>query len=197
MKAKILLSARHLFGEYGYHGVTTRMIAKEVGIDISTLHYHWGDKENLFEAVTTDIHDELSQILIDIEKVVRGKSMKFRLEVAIDTMADYLFMKPEVPKLVVTSGFTKTRPDGIRDDRLSQNVPNIAIAMGFGAEENAPSPKDLALVLAISNLLYSFASGESAFKQVMKVEHDEYVSTIKETLKFILIPAFTQGLAQN
>jgi AcrR family transcriptional regulator len=36
--------ARKIFGEYGFHGTTTRMIAQEVGIDISTLHYHWGEK---------------------------------------------------------------------------------------------------------------------------------------------------------
>ena len=42
MKAKILGSARKIFGEYGYNDTTTRMIAGDVGIDISTLYYHWG-----------------------------------------------------------------------------------------------------------------------------------------------------------
>ena len=32
MKARILKIARQLFGEYGYHGTTTRMIAQRVGI---------------------------------------------------------------------------------------------------------------------------------------------------------------------
>jgi hypothetical protein len=40
MKAKILTKTRRVFGEYGYCGATTRMIAEEVGIDISTLYYH-------------------------------------------------------------------------------------------------------------------------------------------------------------
>ena len=43
MKARILASARRIFGEYGYNNTTTRMIAKDVGIDISTLYYHWGE----------------------------------------------------------------------------------------------------------------------------------------------------------
>ena len=42
MKGRILSAARKLYGEYGFHGVTARMIAKEVGIDVSTLYYHWG-----------------------------------------------------------------------------------------------------------------------------------------------------------
>lgn len=197
MKAKILSSARHLFGEYGYHGVTTRMIAKEVGIDISTLHYHWGDKENLYEAVVTDIHDEIIGIMKEIEKVARGQSTAIRLEAAIEMMCDYLFSKPEVPKLVVVSGFTKTRPDGIKDDRLAQHIPNVAIAMGLAPDRKEVSPRDSAMVLAISNALYSFTSGESSFRRLMNVDHDEYIRIVKETLKFILIPAFTQESKQN
>jgi len=192
MKAKILSSARHLFGEYGYHGVTTRMIAKEVGIDISTLHYHWGDKENLYEAVITDIQDEIFNVLLEIEKVVRGKSMEIRLEVAIDVMCDYLFDKPEVPKLIVISFFGKTRPDGIQDGRLTEHASNVAIAMGLASDKQDVSPRDTALVLAISNAMYSFTSGESTFKGLLKVEHEEYMSIVKDTLKFILIPAFTR-----
>jgi AcrR family transcriptional regulator len=196
MKAKILSSARHLFGEYGYHGVTTRMIAKAVGIDISTLHYHWGDKENLYEAVITDIHDELIGVMRDIEKVVHGKSMETRLEVAIDVMCDYLFEKPEVPKLIVVSTFGKTRPDGIQDDRLTEQLPNVAIAMGLAPDKQGVSPYDTAMVLAISNAMYSFASGETVFKGILKVDHDEYITIAKKTLKFILIPAFTH-ISQN
>ncbi|MEZ4549169.1 MAG: helix-turn-helix domain-containing protein [Desulfobacterales bacterium] len=44
MKAKILTAARKIFSEYGFHGTTTRMIAKAVKIDISTLYYHWGKR---------------------------------------------------------------------------------------------------------------------------------------------------------
>ena len=48
MKAKILKVARRVFGEYGFQGTTTRKIAQEVGIDISTLNNHWGDKADLY-----------------------------------------------------------------------------------------------------------------------------------------------------
>ena len=37
------------------------MIAKEVGIDISTLHYHWGDKNDLYEAVVVDVNNDLGE----------------------------------------------------------------------------------------------------------------------------------------
>ena len=55
MKGRILSAARQLFGDYGFHGVTTRMIAKEVGIDISTLYYHCGEKQDLYEAIEEEL----------------------------------------------------------------------------------------------------------------------------------------------
>src|SRR5512138_1281648 len=91
MKARILAVARRIFGEYGFHGTTTRMIAKEVGIDISTLHYHWGDKKDLYEAVVTDISKDLRQTLIAVEKVIHGRPLAERLAIAIDLTTDYLF----------------------------------------------------------------------------------------------------------
>ena len=60
MKARILTAARRIFGEYGFHGTTTRMIARKVGIDISTLYYHWGEKGDLYEAVILDINEDLA-----------------------------------------------------------------------------------------------------------------------------------------
>lgn len=191
MKAKILDAARVLFSEYGFHGVTTRMIAKEVEIDISTLHYHWGDKENLYEAVIEDLNDGIEQQLKVIEKIVRGKSLAYRLEVAIDVMCDYLFSQPPLGKLVMFSHFLKTRAPGVFDKRLSKQISNIAIAMGLAPGKEDVSAAANARVLAVSNAIYSFTAGEGFMRKILSVERDEYIDVVKETLKFILIPAFT------
>ena len=94
MKARILSSARRKFGEFGFGATTTRMIAKDVGIDISTLYYHWGEKLDLYEAVIIDITDEIRTQFQEVERRVKGKSISIRLEIAIDVMCDYLFFAP-------------------------------------------------------------------------------------------------------
>ena len=95
MKARILASARRLFGEYGYSSTTTRMIAGDVGIDISTLYYHWGEKLDLYEALITDLNDEILAKFEEVEQQARGKSLSERLDISIDILADYLFIHPE------------------------------------------------------------------------------------------------------
>ena len=192
MKARILESARKLFGEYGYHGVTTRMIAKKVGIDVSTLYYHWGEKQDLYEAVLTDLNDEIRDKLSEIGRMVRGQPLDYRLGVAIDVMCDYLFLRPEASRLILFSYFSKTRTDSIIDARMTEHIANIAIAMGLAFDKKNVSPQANARVLAVWNSVINFSAGKDFFKSLLKLDSEEYASVVKESLKFILIPAFTQ-----
>ncbi|MBI9082455.1 MAG: TetR/AcrR family transcriptional regulator [Desulfobacterales bacterium] len=192
MKGKILAAARRLFGEYGYHGVTTRMIAKEVGIDISTLYYHWGEKQDLYEAVLTDLNEEIRGKLTEIEKMVRGKPIDVRLEVAIDVMSDHLFQNPEASNLMLFSYFSKTRTRSDLDTRMTEHLANIAVAMGLALDKSHVPPQANARVLAVWNSIINFASGESYFRPMLNLDRSAYLEVVKETLKFILIPAFTR-----
>ena len=109
MKGRILTKARRIFGQYGYHGATTRMIAEEVGIDISTLYYHWGEKSDLYEAVVVDVNEDLRAKLAEVENLIHGKPLATRMDVSIDMMTDYLFEHPEIANLVLFRYYMPTR----------------------------------------------------------------------------------------
>lgn len=47
-KELLLVTAGKLFATYGYDGVSTRMITDEAGLKLSSIHYHYGSKENLY-----------------------------------------------------------------------------------------------------------------------------------------------------
>lgn len=195
VKARILSAARTLFGEYGFHGVTTRMIAKTVGIDISTLHYHWGDKQNLYEAVLTDLSDEIHRKLLEIERMVQGKPLAHRLEVAIDIMSDHLLENPEAANLLLFSHFAKNRITSEIESHITRHLANIAVAMGLAVDKAHVPPQANARVLAVWNSVLNFAAGESLFRPMLKIDRKVYAAVVKETLKFILIPAFTRDKA--
>ena len=50
-KEVILDGAEHLFAQHGFHGVTTRQVAVEAGVDVALVHYYFGTKRGLFDAV--------------------------------------------------------------------------------------------------------------------------------------------------
>ncbi len=189
-KARTLKVARRIFGEYGFHGTTTRMIAQESGVDISTLYYHWGDKADLYEAVVTDIDEDLRLQLRSVEEQVAGRTLAERLDIAIDEMTDYLLVHPEVSNLVLLRYFAKTRAEPITDLRVPSFVSSIARAMKLAEKDEPVSPEARMQVLAIMNAIYNFVSGQEFFQSVVGVDRDRYVTLTKETLKFIFIPAF-------
>jgi TetR/AcrR family transcriptional regulator, regulator of cefoperazone and chloramphenicol sensitivity len=191
MKARILQTARRIFGEYGFHGATTRMIADGVGIDISTLHYHWGEKGNLYEAVVLDINHDLKQKLAEVERVIRGLPLVRRMDIAIDMTADYLFEHPEISNLVLFRYFGKTRDESILDFRVPELISDIALSMGLSRDKKSVPNRVRMQILAMMNSIHNFISGEEFFRSMLKMARDEYIASVKETLKFILLPAFT------
>ena len=193
MKARILKTARRVFGEYGYHGATTRMIAEAVGIDASTMYYHWGEKSDLYEAVVLDVHEDLKVKLADVERIIRGRPLAERMDIAIDMTTDYLFEHPEISNLVLFRYFGKTRDESVLDIYVPELVSDIAFSMGLCDDKNNVPRIIRMRVLAMMNSIHNFVSGESFFRSMLSEERAEYIGMVKQTLKFILIPAFTLG----
>lgn len=191
MKARILEAARKVFSEYGFHGTTTRMIAKSVNIDISTLYYHWGEKGDLYEAVIRDINDGLGGKLIEVEKKIKGRPLAQRLDIAIEEMVDYLFENPEISNLTLFRYFMKTRHGTLLDFRVPEYISDIAYSMGLAEDRKNVSVEARMKVLSIMNAIHNFVSGENFFRPMMGLDREQYIRHAKETLKFFNLAAFT------
>ena len=50
-KDKILDTAERLIGERGYAATSLRQIIAEAGVNLAAVHYHFGSKEDLLDAV--------------------------------------------------------------------------------------------------------------------------------------------------
>ncbi len=50
-RQRILNAARALFAQHGYAGTSIRMIARHCGISDPTIHYHFRDKAEIYEAL--------------------------------------------------------------------------------------------------------------------------------------------------
>jgi AcrR family transcriptional regulator len=193
MKGRILEVARRIFGQYGFHGTTTRMIAQEVGIDISTLYYHWGEKGDLYEAVVLDIYEDLREQLVEVEKRIHGLALEKRMEIAVEMMTDYLFERPEISNLTLFRYFAKTRHASPLDFRVPEIMGNIAHSMGLVSDKKQLQPDAKMKMLAVMNAIHNFVSGQNFFLTMLDMDEKEYVKGVKETLKFLIIPAFVHN----
>lgn len=53
-RREILRAAGEAFAAHGFVGATTRAVAAGAGVNVATLHYHFGSKEGLYRAVLGD-----------------------------------------------------------------------------------------------------------------------------------------------
>ena len=116
--------------------------------------------------------------------------MKERLEIAIDHVCDYLFSHPEASNLILYRYFTNKNHEQNADIRIPEYINNIAVTMGLALDREHISPQAKARVLAVWNSGFNFISGESFFRPMLDVDHEEYINVVKDTLKFVIVPAF-------
>ena len=109
-KTKIIETAERLFAEKGINNVSTREIAREAGQkNHSALHYHFGDKENLLDA------------LLDYRLTPLDNKRKFLLDEALSVSKNPNLR--ELVTILISSSESLLNSDVIKDSLL--------LALGF------------------------------------------------------------------
>jgi AcrR family transcriptional regulator len=65
-KARILDAAESLFMEHGYEATSLRLITAGAGVNLAAANYHFGSKEELFQAVLTRRLDPMNQARVQL-----------------------------------------------------------------------------------------------------------------------------------
>src|SRR5678809_546336 len=71
-KTRILDAAERLFVEHGFEATSLRSLTSAAGVNLAAVNYHFGSKEELFQAVLTRRLDPMNQERIELlEKLER------------------------------------------------------------------------------------------------------------------------------
>ncbi len=63
LREQILVTAKSMFIQQGYHGLAMRQISEALGVSKAALYYHFKDKEELFLAILTSYLDDIETLL--------------------------------------------------------------------------------------------------------------------------------------
>jgi AcrR family transcriptional regulator len=105
-KEKILDTAQRLIGEQGYSATSVRNIVAEAGVNLAAIHYHFGSKEELLDAVIArkagPVNEERLTRLRRFEKESggRGPNVRQALEAFLVPMADRADRDPAFVRLM-------------------------------------------------------------------------------------------------
>jgi AcrR family transcriptional regulator len=89
----ILRAAEESFATAGFVGATTRQVAARAGVNVATLHYHFGNKEKLYRAVL----DAASGAELTVPG--GGKVPAERLAAVVEALWDFGAVHPSLPRL--------------------------------------------------------------------------------------------------
>src|SRR5258705_4383923 len=84
---KILDAAEAVFSEHGYTGASTREIARRARVPFGALHYHWGTKRRLWDAVFRRLADRTRDTIIG--SFTPGGSLGDLLDKLLDAFLDF------------------------------------------------------------------------------------------------------------
>ena len=93
MMEQILDTAELLFSQHGFHGVTLKDVAKQIGVHHTLLNYYFDDKRTLFDAVfarrAVVTIEKRMKALDDYDRAARGKpTVEGALHAFLDTDLD-------------------------------------------------------------------------------------------------------------
>jgi AcrR family transcriptional regulator len=89
----ILRAAEESFATAGFVGATTRQVAARAGVNVATLHYHFGNKENLYRAVL----DAASGAELTVPGGANAPAE--RLAAVVEALWDFGAAHPSLPRL--------------------------------------------------------------------------------------------------
>lgn len=97
--ARILDAAEEVFAERGYLAASTREMARRARVPFGAVHYHWGSKQQLWEAVFRRFADAARETLA--RNIVPGRTPGETIDNLVDAFLDLLVARPEGVRLIL------------------------------------------------------------------------------------------------
>jgi AcrR family transcriptional regulator len=95
VRERILKAAREIFTLYSFKAASTRMIAKQAGVEHPMIHYYFGSKEKLFYAMAEAIYNETIPVQESWYDGLEVINYREAFSIFIDRMLDHTMAFPE------------------------------------------------------------------------------------------------------
>jgi AcrR family transcriptional regulator len=95
--ARLLDAAEEVFAEHGYGAASTREMARRARVPFGALHYHWGSKRQLWEAVFKRLADRTHDTLL--RSLIPGRTAGETLDNLTDAFVELLIARPNTLRL--------------------------------------------------------------------------------------------------
>jgi AcrR family transcriptional regulator len=190
-KGRILAAAEAVFAARGFEGASTREIAAQAGVNISSLHYHWSSKDALYVAVFQDVFDRLTGLLRGtLGRLAEERSREVVVARVMGELVAFLADNPTVSKLLVRRLLESDVALGVDRDVLGPAWGVFREWMGKGGRRLSETELRLGMLSTYSILLiymldsdsYRSVLGGSVVAMPLRVEVERHLVRLVEAL---------------
>jgi len=190
-REKILQAARNVFSLHPFRSATTRMIAQEAGVDHPPIHYHFGSKEMLFEAIAGQMYEEFGRAHLSCLADISSFPPPEGLSLYLDRLLSYCVENPEQLQLILLNIPQIGRLEEIPGHRfILLHLDRMRCAFQDTIRLRASRGEIDRFILCFHTLVVSFVGAKSCQAQVlgMDPESRQYWNWMKDTLYAIFLP---------
>ncbi|MCC6133198.1 MAG: TetR/AcrR family transcriptional regulator [Acidobacteria bacterium] len=157
----ILRAAVDSFARAGFAGATTRNVALKAGVNVATLHYHFGSKEGLYRAVWDDVFRE--------KPAVNGYGLGpgERLLSVLTTLLEHGIRRPWLSRLALQQLLSPVAvagglPEDPRVPALQEALRDVSPSTGEGDTGTADLARRIVALLDATVVSLAQAGGSSS-----------------------------------
>jgi len=139
--ARILDAAEEVFAAEGFGAASTREIARRAGVPFGALHYHWGSKRGLWEAVFRRLAERTRETLF--RHIVPGRTPGETLDNLTDAFLAMLIANPNTGRLAFRMALEPTPLHLLSIRQLFRELADVGVGifrdMVPGADVDVPA----------------------------------------------------------
>jgi AcrR family transcriptional regulator len=197
---QILDVAEKLFADNGFAETSMRAIAQAANVNVATLYYHCGSKEQLFSAIYSRVVDQIAALVGDA--LSSGGEFDEIVARVLDQVVEFFLENPSIPRLL--HGTTPSEVKGGADLRRKTYRPlfeMVAAQMNRRAERGEIRKVDPALFLdaasgVIFHLTLDHQHSKTNGKSKSEVDpHD--LASIQEHARIFILGALGLDVKQD
>ena len=182
----ILDIAENLIAEFGYEGTSTRLLAKEAGVNVAMISYYFGSKEKLFEALVERRTSYTREKLTNLVKEETDPWLK--LNKVIDLYVERILSNPKFHRILCReiSLLQRSAMTENLNEILARNTRELIKIVKQGIKEKAFREVDPEMTIATLFGTISQISMSGTLKHLMLNRKPTDTCVIDESFKLRL-----------
>src|SRR5262249_45660589 len=150
---RILDAAEELFASRGFGATSTRLIARQAGVNIALLYYYFESKEGLYRALMERYTTHFAGVL-ELVLATEG-STRPRIERAVDALFDYLLLNTRLVRILVREALAQEQSEHAKQ---TQSYLRAVLAAGEAVLMKAAAAGTIRIVDAQMFLVHVYSA---------------------------------------